>query len=159
MLPVNGPVNGQDAVNMVNLVLQQFRQRSRRLDRFPLPTVILIGNDNGVMPAHTDQQLREGKAVVPQQEGPAAPANNARIEHRAADLRFNIDGAHGYPNLGRSDAAPEAPARLEIPESISQVARQSRPLSLSRTRDPPTAEPEDGIAEAFDRSNCHNAKR
>src|SRR5438093_9801041 len=62
------PVHGQHTVEMINLVLDQFRPISFKIHLRPLSFEILMTDSDSIGPGDTDEEIGKGEAVVPNRE-------------------------------------------------------------------------------------------
>ena len=155
VLAIDRPVDRENAVEVIDLMLEQLRQRSRCLHGMPAAIDVFVLHFDRMMTAHTDEEVRERETVVPELEGPAGVSDDAWIEQRTADLRVDVDRANRRPDLWSRDAASKPAAGPEVRKRFAQVSRQFLSVIPRRSWDRPAPDAKDRIAEQSYRSYGH----
>lgn len=120
-----GAVDGQYAVEVVNLMLQQLRKVAFGFKRLLDAMLIRVFDSNLQRALDSHHQIGKAEAIVPQLELLAALPRNFRIDERACKshgLHSNEDYPVERANLRRSDSAPEARITAKGRKRVAEVA-------------------------------------
>ncbi len=105
---VNGTVDREDTVEVVNLVLQQFGESSLRLQQMSFPFSVLIPDFHREISPDFDGDVRETKAVIPERNPFPASAHNDRIHQGERRTHVDEEDPFAHADLWRRYSSPEA---------------------------------------------------
>jgi len=133
-------IHRQNSIQMVNLVLQQFRQ----IPLFPCPyflplaAQILIAHNNLPVPLHLHENGQKAQATIPHHNLRFTPRGNLRI-HQRPRLRprqLQKNHPHASPNLRRRNSPPVSSASPPMRQGVRQIrhqpAKSGKPSGASR---------------------------
>ncbi len=121
----DGALDRKYSVEVVNLVLQQFRQVAFSFDSLFQPALVLVLDSYLARALDSNHQVRETEAVVPQLKLLIARPDDFGIDERAAKpdgLHSNKDYSLEHADLRRGDSPPEAVRFAERRERVAEVA-------------------------------------
>jgi hypothetical protein len=101
-----GPVYGKDAIEMIDLVLQQLRPIPVQVQFVGFPLQILIPNPNVVSALDSHQQVGKREAIVPHREVLGADVHDLWIDQGPGLIHFHVNDPHRSTDLWRGDGSP-----------------------------------------------------
>lgn len=119
---VERTIDGENAVEMIHLVLEELRQRAAGFERFLSTVIAHVLQANGLGALEPDQQIRKRETVVPKLEFLLAfegPLGVDETVGRAAELEVNH--TLEYADLYRADSAAEAVRALEFVQRVAEI--------------------------------------
>src|SRR3989449_10478727 len=152
------PVHGEDPVQVVDLVLQQFRHRAVELHRVLLLFQVGIRQRRPVRTCHSHEQVWERETVVPHEEVLRPHVGDLGVDHRPALLvDLHEHDAHGRADLGGRERPAHSVLSLCGAERVPQVVRDEPRRGGLGVVDPLAAGPQHGIAQLANAADCHGA--
>ncbi len=119
MFRINGPIDCENAVEMVNFMLQEFRECPVGFEVFPLAMFVKEFDVDGVIPLYIGEDLRKGETIIPKVELLPAPPHDFRIDQWAGVLAIDIENLLGRANLRGGNASAEAAPRPEFGKGVA----------------------------------------
>src|SRR5512134_1037970 len=152
----DGPVQRQDAVEVVDLVLHQLRHGSLKLDHTLLASRVEIPHRHLVGPGHPYEQVGERETVVPHREILGPDIHDLGVQHRGP-LAVGVDQDHadGSADLSRGKRPTDAVAPPGRAQRIPQVVRDQARRGRDRGMDVLCPKPKGRVAEQTDAPGCH----
>src|SRR5207253_2828847 len=149
-------VESQDAIQVVDLVLQQLRHRSLDLHGVLLALRVGIADRDLVGPGDTNEQVGKREAIVPHQEVVPPYVRDLGIDHGPA-LLVHLDehDPHRRADLRRRECPSHLVFLLGDRERIPQIVRDEPRGGGLRVLDPLAADPQDRIAQLANASYGH----
>src|SRR5437660_2865513 len=149
-------VEREDAVEMIDLVLQQLGHRPLELHGVLL--ALQIGGCEGrrVGARHAHKHVREAEAVVPHEEVIRPDVGDLRVDH-GPTLLVHLDehDPHRRPDLRRCHGPAHLVLFLRHAQRVPQVVRDEASRGRLGVLDPLAADPQDGIAQLANASYGH----
>lgn len=151
-------INREHPVQVIDLVLQQLRAIALEFRFVRLPAKVVVAHANAVGAQDAHEEVREGKAIVPDGEIFLADVDDLRVDQDPGPFHLDVDQAQWRPDLRRSDAAAASEARLPVTQRIGQVIDHNANRRRLRVRDQFTAFSKHGIAKKANSTDGHGAK-
>lgn len=146
---VFGPVDGEDSIQVVHFVLDQFGEGIAGVQFSPGAGPILVFQPDCRVAPQTDHEVGKGEAIVPELKRLRAALQVLRVDQlvRAA-IDMEKDDAAGVADLNGGDAASKTMGTAERGEGIAEVGQERGDGGglVHRSGDLP----QDGIAELKD---------
>ena len=114
-------IDRQHAIQMVDLVLQQFSAVALELDLMGISLEILIPNPQVIGPLYPDQEVGEGETVVPDREILGPDIDDLRIDQSPRLIHFDLDDSYWRTYLRGGNGATAPESGLPVPERFPQV--------------------------------------
>ena len=152
------PVYREHPVEMVDLVLQQFRAIALELGFMRLAPQVVVADANAVGAEDAHQQVGVREAVVPDRKVFVADVHDFRIDEHPGLVHLDVREPERRADLRRRNAAPGAKARLPVAEGIREVIHHDTNRRRLGVGDRFAALPEDRIAKQADSTDGHRAK-
>jgi len=149
------PIDGEDAVEMIDLVLQELRPVALQVDFLPGALEVLVLDPDPIGPAHADEQVGEGEAVVPHLEVLVADIHDLRVDHRPGLVHLQIDHPDRSTDLRRRDRPSGAEPGLPVPQGLTHVVHDDPNGGGTRPGNGFTLGPEDGITQEANAVDGH----
>jgi hypothetical protein len=126
------PVDGEHAVQVIDLVLEQLRPITFDVHFLPFAFQILITYPNAVSARDANQEIGERKAIIPDFEVFSTDVYNLGVDQRPGTIHLDISHADRRTDLrGRNSTATSKP-RLPIPQRFPQVVHDDSDAGRSR---------------------------
>jgi hypothetical protein len=152
------PVYREHPVEMVDLVLQQFRAVALELGFMPLAPQVVVSDANAVGAEDAHQQVGVREAVVPDRKVLVPDVHDLRIDEHPGLVHLDVREPERRADLRRCNAATGPEAGLPVAEGIREVVHDDTNRRRLGVGDRFAALPEDGIAEQADSTDGHRAK-
>ena len=152
------PVYREHPVQVVDLMLQQFRAVALELGFVRLAPQVVIAHPNAVGPEDAHQEVGRGEAIVPDGEILVTDVDDLGVDEHPWLVHLDVREAKRCSDLGRCDPAAAAEARLPIAERVGEVVHHDTNRRRLRIGDHLAAFAQDGIAEKADSTDSHGAK-
>src|SRR3989442_321119 len=150
-------VHCQDAVQVVDLVLQQLSHPLLELHRVHLALQVLVSQAHLIGARHPHQQVGETKAVVPHLEIVGADVGNLRVHHRPALLvHLDENDAHGGADLRCGHRAAHPVLAFGGAQRVAQVVGDEAGRGGRGVLDPPAADSENWVAQLANAPHGHS---
>src|SRR5438128_2732965 len=107
MAGINRTVDGEYAVEMVDLMLKEFSKTVRGGERTIPARQVLILHRDPEKALHLHQYIGKREAVVPERHRLSGPFDDAGVQELKRLVNINIDDPLRYADLRRCDAAAE----------------------------------------------------
>src|ERR1700691_2206521 len=121
-VPVDGSVDRQNSVQMVDLMLHKLGKRARRFHPPRSAPAVFVTHAHRLAALQIHEQAGEGEAIVPQPEFGLAPILILWIADSVCySFEFDVDQPQRMADLDRTDAATEAVRAAEFVERGAQV--------------------------------------
>ncbi len=148
---IDDPVDGEDAVEMIDLMLQKLREISV-IAGFKCESVaveILITDTDLSMPFNLHEDREEAQARVPNHDFVVAARDDFRIDQRPGlDAReFEEDDTQRYSQLRSGNAASVAGCEPPLGERVGEIAHQAAHFWRRRIFDGLGLLPEERVTE------------
>src|SRR5467141_3242099 len=151
-----GAIEGQNAVQMVDLMLQQLRHRPLELHGILLALGIGVVHRDLIGPVDANQQVGKREAVVPHQKIVAPHVGDLGVHHRPTLLiHLDENDPHRGADLRRRERASHLVLLPGNGERIPQIVRDQPRRGGLRVLDPLAADSQDRIAQLADASYGH----
>src|SRR5881296_384138 len=149
-------IESQDAIQVVDLVLQQLRHRSLDLHGVLLALRVGIAHHDLVGPVDANEQVGKREAIVPHEEVIPPHVRDLGIDHGPA-LLVHLDehDPHRRADLRRREGSTHLVFLLGDRERIPQIVRDEPRGGGLRVLDPLAADPQDRIAQLANASYGH----
>ncbi len=115
-------VDGEHAIEMVNLVLEEFRESTFGRQIVPDAVAALVADANGLVAAQTHHELRKRETVIPELEHLRTPPGVFGVDEFVADaVDPQEDDAHRGADLDGADAASETVSAAKLYKSVVKI--------------------------------------
>ena len=152
------PVHREHPVEMVDLVLQQFRAIALELGFMRLAPQVVVADANAVGAEDAHQKVGVREAVVPDRKVLVPDVHDLRIDEHPGLVHLDVGKPERRTDLRRRNAATGAEARLPVAQGVREVVYHDTNRRRLGVGDRFAALPEDGIAEQADSTDGHTAK-
>ncbi len=153
-----GTIDRQHAVEVINLVLKQFRPVALKLGLVHPTAQVAVADANAVGTKHTHQQVGEREAIVPHREVLVSDVNDFGIDQNPRLIHFDIDQTKRGPDLRRGDAPSAAKPRLPVVQRIRQIIHDHSDGRRLRIGDQFAALAKYRVAQKANSTHSHGAK-
>lgn len=148
-------VDRQHAIEVIDLVLQEFGAVAFEFCVVRRPLQILVLDLDAMDPGDPNQELRERKTIIPDGEVLAADIDDFGIDEGPGLIHLDIDHPNRCPNLGGGDRPAAAESRLPVPEGVPQVVNHHPHGGRPWLGDRVAPGPEDGVPQEANAVNGH----
>lgn len=150
-----GPIYGQNAVQVVDFVLEKFGSVSLEVDLMEVSFEVLVTDPDPVGPLDSDQQVGERKAVIPDRKVLGADVDDFRVDQGPRPVHLDVNDPDGSPDLGPGNPPAGSEAGLPIPKGISEIVDNHPDRSGARLGYRLTSGPKDRVSEKSNSMNGH----
>src|SRR5579871_913010 len=158
-LDINYAIDRQDAIQMVDFMLQQFGKIAifSGFDLEGLAAQILVAHGDFTVTFHLHKNREKTQAGVPYDDGFRAPVNDFGIDERPGFRAGEFQKDHALQDTdlrgGYCSAVPGR--RAPVGERVSEISDNRANLSRSGIGNRSAFLPQNWVAELQDRSNGH----
>ena len=145
-------------VQMVDLMLQQFRTVALKLGFMRLPPQVVVAHADPVRPEHAHQQVGIGEAVIPHGEVLVTNVDDLGIHEHPGLVHLDVNEAERCPDLRGRNATAASMTRLPVVQGVSQVVHHDPNRRGLRVGNQLAALAQDRIAEKANSTDSHAAK-
>jgi hypothetical protein len=150
------PIDREDPVEVIDLVLQQLGTVALDLQLGPLTLEILIAKPDPIRPGDPDQEIRKGEAVVPHLEVFGSYVEDLRVDQwPGLSPHLDIHHPNWSPNLRGRNAPPLAEAGLPISQGFPHVIHDDPDPGRLRPCDGLTRSSKDRVSQESNPMNGH----
>jgi hypothetical protein len=144
---VRHPVDREDAVEVIDLVLEELREVPVRLQGLGPPLGIHVFHLDQDRPLDREDDREVAEAEVPDDHALVAPGRDPGVDQGAGSVKLHVDHPGGLAELGRRDPAPVARPGSVGTEGLLEVQGElpcGKPVGLRKRRggDPEARIPE-----------------
>lgn len=151
---VDDAVEAEDAVEMVEFVLEELGEIPFGLDLVVVAMAIEVADANALVAIELNHEVGEAEAVVPHaEEFRAGPFDAGVDEFKALTVNFDVDDAQGDADLDGGDAAAKAVGALEFVEGIAEVLENGS--SVGPVRNFVRDGAQEGVTQFYNPSDRH----
>ncbi len=115
------PIHGENPIQVINFMLEELGPITLEIDFVELAPEILVADPDPVGSLHPDQEVREGKTVVPHREIFGADVDDFGVDQGPRTVHLDVNNPDRGPDLGGCDTAAGAETGLPIAERIAEV--------------------------------------
>jgi hypothetical protein len=152
---IDCPVDGQDSIQMIDFVLEQFRKGAFGPECVAFPVHILIPDVHREAASHLDEEIGQAEAIIPQRHPLSAVSDNDGVDQSLHSVAVDDDNPLRRSYLRGRDAAAESMKRTEVIERVGEVPDKRRESGEAKGMDLCCAVTERGMSEAEDFADCH----
>jgi hypothetical protein len=145
-----GAIHSEHAIEVINLVLEQFGPIAFDLDLLPIALQVLVSHPDAIGARDSNQKVGEGETVVPYLEILSPDIDNFRVDERPGPVHLDIHHAYRGPDLGGCYSTATAESGLPIPEGFPHVIHDDPNPSGPRFGNWLAARAQNGIAQQPD---------
>ena len=145
-------------IEMIDLVLQQFRTVTLELGFVRLAPQVMVAHPDAVRSQHPHQQVGVGEAVIPYGEILVTDVDDLRVYEYPGLVHLDVDEAERCADLGSRDAAAAAVTRLPVMQGVGEVIDHDPNRRRLRVGDHFAAFAQDRVAKKADSTDGHGAK-
>ena len=152
------PVDREHSVEVIDLMLQQFRPVALEVGFVRLAPQVVIADADAVGSEDAHEQVGEREAVIPHREVLVPDVDDLGIDEHPRLVHLDVRQAKRRADLRRRDAAPAAETRLPVAQGVGEVVHHDTNRRRLRIGNQFAAFAQDGITQKSDSADGHGAK-
>ena len=121
MFGIDCAIDRQNTVEMVDLMLKQFRQTAVRRPCFPLPGFILKTNRNRCGAFHFHKNVGKRKAIIPQRHHLPGSFCNRRIDDGNRFIEIKKQNSQRTADLRSGNSPAESLPAAKVSKRVAQI--------------------------------------